>query len=191
MSKNSTRAEGSERAEESDRRGMPLPRTRWAIAGIMMGVIGSSVVGASRGRPGSAEVAVGTVDEPVGTIDGAVRKVSQGVQDASANVRDRFSRARASIRNKDLEAQVKARLLQDRSLDAQDIDVQVENEGTVILKGMVPSTDDKDSAVDLTRDVRGVARVEDHLAVPPAGRVFAAPPDDEPSDVATQPRRIR
>jgi hypothetical protein len=189
MRRNATRAEGTERGDDSGRRGMPLSRTRWAIVGIVIGVLGSSWVGVGRGRPGAGDAVAETTDEGEGSIDGAVRKVAQGVQDASTNVRDRVSRARASVRNQNLETAVKARLLQDKSLEAQNIDVQVEGDGTVILMGQVPDDGDKDAAVDLTRDVRGVARVEDHLAVPPVGRVFANRTDDETAPVRT--RRAR
>ena len=66
----------------------------------------------------------------------------------------------------------------------------VNDGGTVILKGQVPDDASKEMAVDLTRDIRGVVRVEDYLAVPPRPRVFAATSDDDPS-TAARPRRTR
>jgi osmotically-inducible protein OsmY len=105
-------------------------------------------------------------------------------------VRARFKRAQGTSRNEALAAEVKERLQQARSLDANRIDVIVEDEGKVVLKGQVPDDDSKELAVDLTRDIRGVVRVEDHLAVPPKSRVFAAAPDDEKS-TPVRTRRTR
>jgi hypothetical protein len=85
--------DGQDRAR---RRGMPLGRTRWAIAGMIMGVAGSSWVGVGHRwpRPAGAPAA-----ESEGTIDGAVRKVAEGIQDASTEVRGRFDRAQGASRN--------------------------------------------------------------------------------------------
>jgi hypothetical protein len=154
---------------------------------MILGVAGSSWVGVGHRwpRPAGAPAA-----ESEGTIDGAVRKVSEGIEDASADVRGRFDRAQEASRNDALVAEVKARLRQDKSLDSRRIDVGVESRGVVVLKGQVPDDASKEIAVDLARDIRGVVRVEDSLAVTPRPRVFAAASDDDPSTSA-QPRRRR
>jgi hypothetical protein len=195
MSRRSTQGDDGQGRERS--RGMSLGRTRWAIAGMILGVGGSSWVGVGHRWPKAADAPDVAADAPAeaveetdGTIDGAVRKVSRGIRDASSNVRDRFDRAQGASRNVALVAEVKARLRQDKSLDADRIDVTVEDEGTVILKGQVSDNASKEMAVDLTRDIRGVVRVEDHLAVPPRTRVIAAASDDDPSTSA-RPRRTR
>ena len=176
----------------SSRGPMAFPRCRWAVVGVVLGVLGSSWVGVHRGQTASPDGVVESSDQPEGTIDGAVRKVAEGVQSASSNVQGRLSRARASARNQEIETQVKARLVQDKALDADQITVQVAEEGTVILKGQVPDTDDKDLAVDLARDTRGVVRVEDHLAIPPPRRVFTPTVEEEAPEVATnRSRRTR
>jgi hypothetical protein len=181
-------------------RGWPLARTRWAIIGVAAGVVGSSWFGVAR-HPSvlavnppaaSADEAAEPVAGPAevaqadGMIDGAVRKVAQKIEDASTTVRDRYDKVREESRKGALAAEVNSRLRQDRSLNSDRIDVQVEEEGTVILKGQVPDDASKELAVDSTRDIRGVLRVEDHLAVPPKPRVFSAP-----SGVATAPRARR
>ena len=188
MSGKSTRDGGDDGQDRARPRGMPLGRTRWAIAGMILGVAGSSWVGVGHRWPRPADAPAGTAEESEGTIDGAVRKVAEGIQDASTNVRGRFDRAQGASRNSALVAQVKARLRQDKSLDSDRIEVLVEDEGTVILKGQVPDDAAKEIAVDLTRDIRGVARVEDSLAVTPRPRVFAAASDEDPS-TAARPRR--
>ncbi|WZO96464.1 BON domain-containing protein [Isosphaeraceae bacterium EP7] len=110
-----------------------------------------------------------------GMIDGAVRKVAQGIEDASTTVRDRYDMVVGATRNGALASEVNSRLRQDRALESGRIDVQVEEEGTVILKGQVPDAESKNHAVESTREIRGVVRVEDHLAVPPTPRVYNAP----------------
>jgi hypothetical protein len=183
-------------------RGWPLARTRWAIIGAAAGVFGSSWVGVGHHAPVSpagppsasaeaGETARGAVadaeTEPqVGMIDGAVRKVSRGLRDASTTVRDRYEKVRGASRNVALADEVGARLRQDKGLDSDGIDVRVEDEGTVILKGQVADEEAKELAVESTRDIRGVVRVEDHLAVPPKARVYSSPPG-----VAAAPRTRR
>ena len=167
---------------------MPLARTRWAIMGTVLGVVGSSWVGVGQKRPKTADAIAEAPEVTDGTIDGAVRKVSQGLQDVTTNVRDGYDKMRGASRNAALVVEVNARLRQDKSLDSDRIDVVVEDEGTVIHKGQVPDVGSKEMAVDLTRDIRGVERVEDRLAVPPRPRVFAAKADEAPA-TASRPRR--
>jgi len=155
-----------------------------------VGVVGSSWVGVGRRSPRPADAPAGATEEADGTIDGAVRKVAKGIDDASTDVRDRVNRVRAATRNVALVAQVTSRLRQDKALDSDRIDVSAVGEGTVILKGLVSDEASKEMAVDLTRDVRGVVQVEDHLAITPPPRVIAAEADDDPATPA-RPRRTR
>ena len=79
------------------------------------------------------------------------------------------------MRNLGLGQQIETRLCQDKRLDATGILVEVEEDGTAVLRGLVSSSAHKDTAVTLVRDTRGVERVIDHLAVPPAARVIDTP----------------
>lgn len=128
-----------------------------------------------------------------GTLDRAVQAISQGVQDASATVGEGITQAQTSARKLGLVQQIEARLHQDKAVEADRIEVVVEEEGTALLKGLVPDRACKDKAVALTRDTRGVAKVIDQLAVVPAPRVITAPPaDDDPTPaVADRPRTFR
>lgn len=166
-------------------RGRMMTRVRWTIAGGMLGLGLAAWSGAGRDRRGSSEA-------DGGTIDGAVRTFTQGVQDASDTVRDKLTSARASARNLGIEQQIANRLRQDKTLEADRIEVHVEDESTAVLKGLVPDEDSKEKAVQLTRDTRGVLKVIDHLAVPPPPRVITSPrEDDEAPAVATRSRAIR
>jgi hypothetical protein len=166
---------------------MPLRRTRWAIAGMVLGGVGVSWFGVSHRSPD----AVAPADGSDASIDGAVRTVSRGVQSVSANVIDGLERARTSSRNQALESKVRSRLSQDKALDADRIEVSVEDGGTVILKGLVADAESKEVAVDLTRNLRGVQRIMDHLAVEPRPRVFASRPTDDDAATGTRSRRSR
>jgi hypothetical protein len=161
--------------------GWVLSRTLWVIAGVAIGVVGAAWTGVGQDHRG-----------PANGVGGAVRTFAQGVQEASSSVRDRFAAARISARNLGLEQQIKSRLQGDKTFDAERIEVQVADESTAILKGLVPDAAAKEKAVTLTRDTRGVLKVMDHLAVPPPPRVISAPAaDDSMPAVAARPRPVQ
>jgi osmotically-inducible protein OsmY len=192
MRKSARQEQITEVVKALHRPGLPLAKGRWAISGVVIGVLGSSWVGVQHRQAAPPDSSVGTTAEAEGTIDGAVRRVSQGVQDVSTGVQERYASVRNSMHNQDLIAEVKARLKQESSLDAEQIDVDATGEGTVVLTGQVPDAASKERAVDLTREIRGIRRVEDHLAIPPTRRVFESKePDAETSGVAVRPRRFR
>ena len=153
----------------------PFVRTRWTIAGIVIGVIGSSLARTGLPRPEPADASASRAARTVGTIDGTVRSMAQGVREVSASVRGQFDRARASTEDRTLMERVEASLIQDQALDADGIDVTVEDEGEGILRGEGATAAAKELAVNLTRGLPGVARVEDHLAVTPKTRSFGSP----------------
>lgn len=125
-------------------------------------------------------------------VQGAAGSISRGVRSTSASLMDGLKRGRAQARNSELGSQVRTRLLQDKTLEAGKIEVRIEGENTAILEGLVPSADDKDKAVSLTGDTRGILRVVDRLAVPPRPRVIEAPAADDPAPaVSTLPRAVR
>lgn len=149
----------------------------WVAAALLgLGVAGWIILGQARQRQ----------------VEGTVRTITQGVQDASANIQDKFAEAQTSARNLGLQQQIEARLHGEKTFDANQIEVHVEEENTAILKGLVPDATAKEKAVALTRDTRGVNKVVDQLAVVPPARVIVAPPADDnvPAD-AGRPRPLR
>jgi|GEM_PF-3576412 len=105
----------------------------------------------------------------------SMSKLAQGVKDASNTLKAQFVEARTSAKNFGLQQQVGARIHNDKVLDAGRIEIEVEDESTAILDGIVPDRAAKERAVELTRDTRGVQRVVDRLAVPPPPRIISAP----------------
>jgi hypothetical protein len=132
-----------------------MARTLWA-AGLVFGLGGAAFTGLGQDQKAP--------------VLGAIRTITQGV-------RDRIDHARTSARNLGIEQQVRARLQGEKTFEADRIELHVEDECTVVLKGLVPDTEAKEKAVVLARDTRGVLQVIDHLAVPPRPRVITAPPE--------------
>ncbi len=171
-------------------RGLPLPRTRWAIVGFMVGVATWAVVG---GDPSSQKVVAAkspaseTASSPVVR---AALMVRNKVQDASSAVRDQLDDVRESAHRHSLGSAVEDRLVQDGSIDVARIEVDCQGEGAVALKGSVADADAKEYAVEVARATPGVTRVEDHLAIPPAPRIFDTPVAEEASAPRSS-RRLR
>jgi hypothetical protein len=160
---------GSQGAEATPR--LALTRLRWLAGGAAFGLLLAAWSGGLSDRYGEPEGFVGTMRS-------AWRHVTKGVKYASAHIRDCCSESGTSVRNLGLGQQIETRLCQDKKLDAEGITVQIDEEGTAVLRGLVPDAAHKDKALALTRDTRGVMKVVDHLAVPPSPRVVNTPEGD-------------
>jgi hypothetical protein len=168
---------------------LPFPKTRWALIGFVAGVFTWSFAGGGHHRQAPETIVGDEAEAPLVSPDSTFTKVYQGVEDATTSVRDRISEVRSSAHHMSLGAKVKDRLAHEKSIDDDRIEIEVKDEGTVVLTGQVPSVSAKETAVDIARLTQGVLRVEDHLSVPPTMRVFALKTD---ADAASQqPRRTR
>ena len=168
-----------------DRHSRPFIRTRYTLIGLVTGLILAGWATSGPDRYGEA-------DGIFGTMRGTYRTVLKGFRYTAASVRDCSAKTPFSVRNLGLGQQIETRLCQDKRLDAQGIIVQVEEDGTAVLRGLVPDASHKEKAMTLTRDTRGVERVVDHLAVSPTPRVINTPAGGSvPTDVATQPLTVR
>jgi osmotically-inducible protein OsmY len=116
-------------------------------------------------------------------------KLNQGIQDTTTNLRERITTVQNSAHNRNLSARVKDRLGREKSIDDDRIEVEVVDEGTVVLRGQVPDASAREMAVDNARDTEGVHKVEDRQSVPPAPRVFAVKTDEQTP--APGSRRVR
>ena len=132
-------------------------------------------------------------DEGVlGGIRGARGTFVRGYRYTVATARDFLTDDHTSIRNLGLGRQVENRLWQDKRLTAEAIVVEVEEGGKVVLTGQVPDASDKEDAVTLARDTRGVETVVDQLAVATASRTIDAPSSPAvPTGVASGVRVLR
>lgn len=143
----------------------PFARTRCFATGLTLGLLMAGWAAGGTERYGEASGFVGSVRA-------AYRTLLKGFRYTAATVHDSASQGSTSVRNLGLGQQIETRLCQDKRLDATRIIVEVEEDGTAVLRGLVSSSAQKDTAVTLVRDTRGVERVVDHLAVPPAARVI-------------------
>ena len=169
--------------------GWRFARTRCSLTGMLTGMLLGAWATGGTGRYDEAEGFSGAVSGAYHTILKAVRYTTASVQDSS-------SQTPSSVRNLGLGQQIETRLYQDKRVEARDIVVNVESDGTAVLRGVVPDTAHKDKAVALARDTRGVERVVDYLAVSPQPRVIetrGAYPEPEPAatSIATRPRALR
>ncbi len=170
---------------------LPFARTRWAMVGFVAGVFTWSFAAGGHPRRGPNNTAAEETEKTGESADSTstLSKVYRGIESTTSSVRDRISDVQNSARNMGLRSKVKTRLGQEKSIDDDRIEVDVLDDGTVVLKGQVPDASAKELAVDIARDTQGVVRVEDRLSVPTATRVFADKPDDESS--TPHGRRIR
>ncbi len=132
-------------------------RLRWLLIGTVLGVALSMWAGES--------------------LHGPIRSVARHTADVSSALWDRYTEARSSARNMGLEQQITSRFEGDKSIEADQIQVSVEAEGVVTLKGIVADKSVKEKAMELARDTRGVKKVVDHLAILPSPRVVTSPSD--------------
>ena len=153
------------RAKPGKPKKWPFPRVRCFSAGLLVGTLIAGWAAGGTERYGEA----GGI---VGNARGAYRTLLKGFRYTAASVRDSTSHGSDSVRNLGLGQQIETRLCQDKRLDAAGIVVEVEEDGTTVLRGLVSSPAHKDTAVTLVRDTRGVERVIDHLAVPPEPRII-------------------
>ena len=83
---------------------------------------------------------------------------------AAARASDAAAKAGDTLSDSALTAKIKSKMVLDDQVNARGIDVDT-SEATVTLTGVVRSTDERDRAVRLARETKGVARVVDKLRV--------------------------
>lgn len=168
MTKTNRDGQNSGQASTGRHKKWPFPRVRCFSAGLLAGLlmVGWVIGGTER---------YGEASGFMGTVRGAYRTILKGFRYTAASVKDSSSPGSSSVRNLGLGQQIETRLCQDKRLDASGIIVEVEENGTAVLRGVVSNAADKDTAVTLVRDTRGVERVVDYLAVPPTARVIDTP----------------
>jgi hypothetical protein len=162
-----------------------MGKALWPFAGLIVGLFVGAWIAGGPDRYGEAEGVIGG-------LRGAGRTMARGFRYTAATLHDCLTQESSSVRKLGLGQQIETRLWQDKRLAAEGIVVEIEEEGTAVLKGLVPDADHKEKAVALTRDTRGVERVVDQLAVPPPPRTIeAAPAPAVPTGVASGVRVMK
>ena len=83
---------------------------------------------------------------------------------AAARASDAASKAGDTLSDSALTAKIKSKMVLDDEVNARGIDVDT-SDATVTLTGVVRSTDERDRALRLARETKGVAKVVDKLRV--------------------------
>jgi hyperosmotically inducible periplasmic protein len=102
-------------------------------------------------------------------LDNVGRNIRAGVENAVAT-------NNVAAYEQELLARVYSRIHWDKYLVGSTLEIQVQADGTAILRGAVPDKVYKDRAVVLARDTVGISKVVDELTVSPPARVIPASP---------------
>jgi hyperosmotically inducible protein len=128
----------------------------------------------------AALLAVALASPAVWAQDGPLRRAGRALDNAGKNVRDRVetevARGQVSAAERDLLNRVTLRLSWDKQLANSALRLEVQVDGTAVLRGSVLSDAAKRRAVDLVENTVGVTRVVDELAVVKDVKVIQAPP---------------
>lgn len=120
---------------------------------------------------------LGVAERAGAKLDNAGRNFRRGIETA-------IERGRAPIIDRQLLTRVFGRVQWDKGLIGSTIDLEVRNEGTVFLRGEVPTPEAKALAVSLATDTIGVTKVVDELSV-------VSPMEVETSDMPPSAATIR
>ena len=124
---------------------------------------------------------LGVAERAGAALDNAGRNIRRGVESA-------IERGRAPIIDRQLLTRVFGRVQWDKTLAGSTIDLEVRDEGTVILRGAVLSQEAKDRAVLLATDTIGVTRVVDEMTILPAdGEVIVKPANAQAATIRVKP----
>jgi hypothetical protein len=152
---------------------------------MTLGVLAGAWAGGGTDRYGEDEGFLGGMRGARGTFVRSYRYTVAAISECMTN-------DHSLVRDLGLGRQVENRLWQDKRLAAEAIVVAVEKGGRVVLTGQVPTAPDKERAVALARDTRGVETVVDQLAVATASRTIDAPSSPAvPTGVASGVRVLR
>jgi osmotically-inducible protein OsmY len=93
------------------------------------------------------------------------QRLDRGIEQLGDQLKEGWQSLRQTVDKMGVQGRVYARLKWDKHLEKSEIEVDVEGEGVVILKGVVPTEKAKSKAVALTEDTIGVTRVVTNLNV--------------------------
>ena len=123
--------------------------------------------------------------------DGPLRRTGRALDNAGKNVRARVEgevvRGQISAQERDLLARVTTRIRWDKKLVDSLLQIEVQPDGTVILRGSVLDAAAKNRAVDLAESTVGVTKVVDELAINKEVRVIEASPARPVKVITTTP----
>ena len=129
-------------------------------AGIVAGCL--LVTSGVRSQENSGERIGGRIGGAIGEAIGTIREEAG---ELAGDVRKGFEQARAAVDRMSVEARLYARLHWDKTLHDASLEVDVDDEGTATIQGVVPSEAAKAKAGQLAQDTVNVQRVVNNLEV--------------------------
>lgn len=103
-----------------------------------------------------------------GFVERLGEQVDRGIDRLSSEAIEGWQSLRRSVDRFGVQARVYSRLRWDKEIATADIDVKVEEEGVVVLRGAMRDEQAKRKAVQLAQDTIDVQKVVDQLSVRPA-----------------------
>ncbi len=143
------------------------------ISLVVIGLVASACV---------ANAQQGVAERVGGAFDSAGRGIKRGVQNA-------FSQAQDSVHAQEVISRVYSRLHWDKTLTGSTLELEVNEDGTAILRGAVPDEAAKQRAIILTRDTVGVVQVISELGVMSAPHLVPTAPVSSTTTTTTTTRR--
>jgi len=123
--------------------------------------------------------------------DGPLRRTGRALDNAGRNVRARVEgevvRGQITAQERDLLARVTTRIRWDKKLIDSVLQIEVQLDGSVILRGSVLDAAAKNRAVDLAESTVGVTKVVDELAISKEVRVIEATPAKPVTIITSKP----
>ena len=120
--------------------------------------------------------------------DGPLRRAGRALDNAGKSVRDRVetevTRGQVVAGERELLSRVTSRIRWDKQLVAAVLQIEIQADGTAILRGSVPTEAAKARAVDLAQSTDGITAVVDELGVAKDVKVIQAAP------VVVRPARV-
>jgi hypothetical protein len=129
----------------------------------------STLLAAALIGPACVSRAQGVAERAGQALDDVGRGVRRGFQTA-------FARTRVAVDNQEVISRVYSRLHWDKMLVGSNLELEVQDGGTTVIRGAVPDAAARERAVLLARDTVGVAQVVDELTVLPPPRVILSTP---------------
>ena len=111
------------------------------------------------------------------------QQLDRGVEEIGQQLRRGWAEIRGTVDRLGVQGRVYGRLHWDKALNEATIDIEMQDNSTVVLTGSVSSDAAKQKAESLTRDTVGVGQVVNRLAVAPSPQPPTPPVPHVPSSI--------
>ena len=95
------------------------------------------------------------------------QQLDEGIERLSSEVREGWASLRKTVDRMGVQGRVYSRLRWDKQIATAQVDIEVQDEDVVVLRGQVADAAAKRKAVQLANDTVGVSRVVDELTIAP------------------------